>query len=223
MTRSAVALLLAAPTATAADPPRAVRENIEGLGVWVPGNAVKYQPRVSFVGDSITRGYYRTVEDALEGKSVVCRLATSKSLGDPGLLGEVKLVLDPAKFDVVHFNNGMHGWGYTEAEYAKALPELVAVLRKGAPQAKLVWGHTTPVRVAGKLDQADAKTDRVKARNAAAAAVMAKETIPVNDLFAPLADRPELFSNDGVHLTATGSARLGDQVAGHVLTALGAK
>ncbi|QDU20088.1 SGNH/GDSL hydrolase family protein [Urbifossiella limnaea] len=224
--RSATAILLLIFTilpAAADDSPRVVRENIEWLDVWIPGNNTTGQPRVLLVGDSITRGYYKAVEDALKGKAIICRLATSKSLGDPGLLDEVRLVLGQAKFDVVHFNNGMHGWGYTEAEYAKALPELVAVLRKGAPQAKLVWGHTTPVRVSGKLDQVDAKTDRVKARNAAAAAVMAKEGVPVNDLFAPLAEHPELFSNDGVHLTAKGSAALGEQVAGHVLKVLVAK
>ncbi len=225
MTRAALAAtsaLLLAAAAAADDPPRVVRENVEWLDVWIPGNNTAGQPRVLLVGDSITRGYYKAVEDSLKGKAIVCRLATSKSLGDPGLLDEVRLVLGQAKFDVVHFNNGMHGWGYTEAEYAKAVPELIAVLRKGAPAAKLVWGHTTPVRVAGRTDQVDPKTDRVKARNAAAAAVMAKAGIPVNDLYAAVADRPELFSADGVHLTAKGSAALGEQVAAHVLKQLSA-
>ena len=143
MTRFAIttiaSIFLTASAVPAADPPRVVRENIEWLDVWVLGNAVKDQPRVLLIGDSITRGYYKTVEDKLKGKAVVCRLATSKSLGDPGLLDEVKLVLGQAKFDVVHFNNGMHGWGYAEDEYAKAVPDLVATLRKGAPGAKLVW------------------------------------------------------------------------------------
>ena len=63
MTRSAVvtvaALLFIAPPAPAADPPRVVRENIEWLDVWVPGNGVKDQPRVLQIGDSIARGYYK--------------------------------------------------------------------------------------------------------------------------------------------------------------------
>ena len=224
MTRLAIttiaSIFLTASAAPAADPPRVVRENIEWLDVWVPGNAVKDQPRVLLIGDSITRGYYKTVEDKLKGKAVVCRLATSKSLGDPGLLDEVKLVLGQAKFDVVHFNNGMHGWGYTEDEYAKAIPELVATIRKSAPGAKLVWASTTPVRVNGKVDQLAPKTDRVKARNKSAAEVMTKDKIPTNDLFALVADKPELFSNDGVHLNAKGSTALGEQVAAQVMKAL---
>ena len=225
MTRSALvtlaAILFAAPPAPAADPPRVVRENIEWLDVWVPGNGVKDQPRVLLIGDSITRACYKTVEDKLKGKAIVCRLATSKSLGDPGLLDEVKLVLGQATFDVVHFNNGMHGWGYTEDEYAKAVPDLVAVVRKGAPTAKLVWASTTPVRVSGKVDQFDPKTDRVKARNKAAADLMGKEKIPTDDLFALVIDKPDWFSNDGVHLNAKGSTAMGDQVAAEVLKSLG--
>jgi hypothetical protein len=225
MTRSALvalaAILFAAPSAPAADPPRVVRENIEWLDVWVPGNGVKDQPRVLLIGDSITRAYYKTVEDKLKGKAIVCRLATSKSLGDPSLLDEVKLVLAQAKFDVVHFNNGMHGWGYTEEEYAKAIPDLVAAIRKGTPDAKLIWASTTPVRVAGKVDQFDPKTDRVKARNKAVADLMAKEKILTNDLFALMIEKPDWFSNDGVHLNAKGSAAMGDQVAAEVLKLLG--
>jgi len=204
-----------------AEPPRIVRENIEWLDVWVPGNNVSDQPRVLLIGDSITRGYYNSVESKLKSKAVVCRLTTSKSLGDPGLLDEVRLVLGQAKFDVVHFNNGMHGWGYTEDEYARAIPELVAAIRKGAPGAKLVCATTTPVRVAQKIDKLDPKTARVKARNQAAADVMTKEKIPINDLFTLVIDKADWFSQDGVHLNAKGSAALGEQVAAHILKSLG--
>jgi len=226
MTRSAVlalaTVLITTSSAPTAEPPRIVRENIEWLDVWVPGNGVKDQPRVLLIGDSITRAYYKTVEDKLKGKAIVCRLATSKSLGDPGLLDEVKLVLGQAKFDVVHFNNGMHGWGYTEDEYAKAIPELLTTIRKAAPDAQLVWASTTPVHVSGKIDQLDPKTDRVKVRNKAVADHMDKEKISTNDLFTLVADKPDLFSQDGVHMNAKGSAALGEQVASEVLKLLGA-
>ena len=35
----------------------------------------------------------------------------------------------------------------------------------------------------------------------------------MNDLFALVADKPEWFSNDGVHLNAKGSTAMGEQVA----------
>ena len=223
MKRFVVLLLVSLAIPVQAAEPRVVRERIEWLDVWVPGNDVSNLPRVLLIGDSITRGYYKTVDEKLAGKAIVCRLATSKSLGDPGLLAEVNLVLSQAKFDVLHVNNGMHGWGYTEEEYAKALPELLATLRKGAPKARIVWATTTPVRVADKLDQSDAKTERVKARNRAVADLMAKESIAVNDLFGAVKDRPEMFSRDGVHMNAKGTATLGEQVAAEVQKALGTR
>ena len=95
------------------------------------------------------------------------------------------------------------------------------MIRKGAPAAKLVWVSMTPVRVSGKVDQFDPKTDRVKARNKAAADLMGKEKIPTNDLFALVIEKPDWFSNDGVHLNAKGSTVMGDQVAAEVLKLLG--
>jgi lysophospholipase L1-like esterase len=212
--------LLLAHADPAAAPPRVVREEIEWLDVWVPGNSTTGLPRVLLVGDSITRGYYQGVADRLKGKAVVARLTTSKSVGDPGLLAEVALVLGQTRFDVVHFNNGLHGWGYTDAEYAAALPDLVAAIRKGAPKARLAWASITPVREAGKLDALSPRTDRVKARNATAVALMAKEKIPTDDLFALTADKPEWYSPDGTHFNARGTAAQAEQVAKTVLALL---
>lgn len=199
--------------------PRIVRESIEWLDVWVPGNNTKDVPKVLLIGDSITRGYFGTVESQLKSQVVVCRLTTSKSLGDPALVAELKLVLSQAEFSVIHFNNGMHGWGYTDAEYAKALPEMIAVIRAGAPKAKIILASTTPVRNAqGELIVE--KTDRVKNRNKSVADVALVEKLPVNDLFGAVINKPELFSKDGVHLNGKGSETLGVQVANSIKSAL---
>jgi lysophospholipase L1-like esterase len=206
-------LTVLASTGVTADPPKVVREDIEWLDVWVPGNATRGLPRVLLIGDSIARGYYPGVADRLKGKAVVARLATSKSLGDPALLDEVRLVLGQARFDVVHFNNGLHGFGYTEDQYAKALPELVAAIRKGAPAAKLVWATTTPVRQPDQPDALSPKTDRVVARNKLADGVMEKVSVPIDDLFALARDHPEWVGRDGTHLNPKGTEALADQVA----------
>ena len=74
----------------------------------------------------------------------VCHSASS---GDPRLPGQLRdyFAMMGIKFAVIHFNNGMHGWGYTEQEYASGLPGMIAALRDGAPHAALVWASTTPV------------------------------------------------------------------------------
>jgi cyclophilin family peptidyl-prolyl cis-trans isomerase len=208
------------PQTPCAAEPRVVREEIEWLDVWVPGNGNASLPKVLLIGDSIARGYYAGVEDRLKGKAIVARLTTSKSLGDPGLIAEVKLVLSMAKFDVVHVNNGLHGWGYTEVEYAAAFPELLKAIRDGAPQAKRVWATTTPMRVPDRLGEIADKTARVKARNAIAAKIVAAESIPTNDLYALLEDKADWFSRDGVHLNAKGTSALAAATATAILALL---
>ena len=98
-------------------------------------------PRVLFIGDSITRAYYPAVELNLKGRAYVARVATSKAIGDPSLIGEIRTFLTEARFDVVHFNIGMHGWAYSEDEYRRNLPVLAAAIKEGAPGAKLNPGQ----------------------------------------------------------------------------------
>jgi len=193
-------------------PAQVVREKIEWLDVWIPDTNSHALPRVLLIGDSIVRGYGKQVEAGLKDQAYVARLATSKSLGDPALLEQVSLVLREHRFDVIHFNNGMHGDGYSEEAYAAALPELSAALRQGAPKAKLIFATTTDVRESGNLERVKAKTDRMVRRNQIVTAFAAKEKIPVNDLFAVVREHPEYHATDGVHFNEKGNTALATQV-----------
>jgi hypothetical protein len=122
----------------AQDHKKPIREGIEWLDVYMPNTNDTILPRILLIGNSITRGYYPDVQKMMEGKAYVARLTTSKSVGDPAILQEVALIMSYYKFDIVHFNNGLHGFGYTEEEYKKALPDFIKVIRKGAPNAKLM-------------------------------------------------------------------------------------
>jgi lysophospholipase L1-like esterase len=203
-----------------AEAPHISRESIEWCNVWITeANGTKL-PRVLLIGDSITGGYGQPVADLLRGKASVARLTTSKSIGDPALLAEVELVLDQCQFDIVHFNNGLHGWGYTEAEYEKGFPELLSTIRKHAPKAKLIWATITPMRQAGKLNIIAEGTKRVQARNEIAERIVAKEGIAVDDLYGLVKDHQEYWSNDGVHFNGKGIAVQAEQVARRILESL---
>jgi lysophospholipase L1-like esterase len=207
--------LMLAVAATAA-PKHVVRENIEWLDVWLPNTNDHALPRVLLIGDSITRGYGKQVEANLKGKAYVGRMADSKSLGDPALLDEVALVLREQRFDIIHFNNGMHGDGYSEAEYAAALPALAATLHRYAPHAKLIWASTTDVRRRNQLEVADPKTERIVQRNQSAAAIMQKMRIPIDDLFSVVRDHPEYHAQDGVHFNDHGYEVLAAHVSASI-------
>ncbi len=216
----AVVTFSIATAALHAEDPHISRESIEWCNIWVPDANGTKLPRVLLIGDSITGGYGQQVADGLKGKVSVARLTTSKSIGDPALLAEVSLVLDQCRFDVVHFNNGLHGWGYSEDEYQRHFPELVATIRKHAPKAKLIWATITPMRQSGKLDVIAEGTKRVQARNKIAKGIVTKEGIAVDDLYGLVKDHAEYWSGDGVHFNSKGIAVQAEQVTKRIMESI---
>src|SRR6478736_10232111 len=97
--------------------PPPARESIEWCDIWISHANETNLPRVLLIGDSIVRDYYPEVEKRLAGKAFVGRLTTSRFVADKVFLKEIESVLSGAKFDVILFNNGMHGWQHSELEY----------------------------------------------------------------------------------------------------------
>lgn len=196
------------------------RERIEWCDIWFTDAGKDALPRVLFIGDSITRGYFDPAEKALAGQAYCSRLTTSRSVCDPVFFEELRLVLSQYDFAMIHFNNGLHGWAYTEEEYRAGLEEFVAALKEQAPEAALVWASTTPVRDdSGMKDNAA----RVAARNTIASEIMSKEGIATDNLHALATDHPEYLGSDGVHFESEGRQAQGEQVAAHVEEALEAQ
>src|SRR5437773_4189260 len=168
--RSLALAAVFAINASAAEPKTTMPalESIEWCDIWISHANETNLPRVLLIGDSITRAYYPEVEKRLAGKAFVARLATSRFVADPVLLKEIALVLDGTKFEVIHFNNGMHGWQHSEGEYRKAFPQFLAAIKAHAPQAKLIWAAITPLRDGKAVTydtQAEYSDERVAARN----------------------------------------------------------
>lgn len=209
-----IALLVICQTLHADEP---IRERIEWVDSWVTDANKDDLPRILFVGDSITRGYFSKVEKQLEGKAYCARLTTSKCVSDPTFNDDLLILMKQYKFSVIHFNNGLHGWGYTEEQYREGLQKTVAVIKKHSGDAKLIWTTTTPVREKGDLASFSAQTDRVKARNTLAAEIMKDDAAPTDDLFELVKDHADWQSTDGVHFNAKGNEALAKQVAESVL------
>lgn len=198
------------------------REGIEWCDIGISHATKTNLPRVLLIGDSITRGYYTAVEKRLAGKALVARLTTSAFLSDPMLARQIELALDNTKFDVIHFNNGMHGWQHSEEEYRKAFPDFVASIRKHAPGAKLIWAATTPLKQSANnppRNPTPASNERIAARNSIAWECGKAQDIPVNDLNALAKGHPEYHADD-VHLNREGIAVQAEQGAAQIGTLL---
>ena len=91
-------------------------ESIEWSDTWVENADRQDLPRVLLAGDSIVQGYFGVVKERLTGEASCARYSTSKYIGDPDYLVELELLLKRYRFKVIHINNGLHGWEYTEKQ-----------------------------------------------------------------------------------------------------------
>ncbi|MDB6122646.1 MAG: hypothetical protein JWQ71_1639 [Pedosphaera sp.] len=205
-------------SAQSASLPPLARESIEWCDIWISHANETNFPRVLLIGDSITRAYYPEVERQLAGKAYVARFSTSRFISDPVLLQEIALVLDNTKFNIIHFNNGMHGWQHSEEEYRKAFPAFLAAIKGHAPAAKLIWANTTTFKESKVMhpdNQPRSSDERVNARNDIALAHIKKAGIPVDDLNTLGKGHPE-YHSDNVHFNKQGIDLQAAQVTAHI-------
>jgi len=172
-------------------------------------------PRVLLIGDSVSRGYTQPTRAALAGVANVHRAPANCGPTASGVKN-LEVWLGTGKWDVIHFNFGIHDRGTPAADYVQRLEAIVARLEKTG--AKLVWASTTPI----PDNPAQKQTARsIVEKNALAAEVMRKHGIPTDDLFAALTPRlADLQNPNDVHFTAAGYEFLGAQVAAAIRAAL---
>ena len=198
-----------------------ILENTEWTNIWVEKTNDKSLPRLLLIGDSHVQQYYGFVKKELEGRLNLGRYATSKCLGNPFLLKEIKLFLQQYPADVITFNNGLHGVDYPDDVYAKALPKLLNIFRDVAPDAKVIFVNTTPVRDKNDLNKFTPFTDHVKVRNRYAEEIMEKNHIPVVDSWSLGFEHEDYYSPDGIHFNAKGKEAEAKGVAAAVLKVIG--
>ena len=188
-------------------------------------------PRVLLLGDSISIGYMLPVRARLAGKANVHRPAENCSESANGVK-RLDAWLGAGKWDVIHFNFGLHDVKYLDAagkyvtpdkgkqvasvaEYEKNRRAIVARLKPTG--AKLIFATTTPVPSAsnGRVEHDELRY------NTAAVRLMKELGVAVDDLHAlviPQQEKIQLPHN--VHFTAEGYEKLADQVVANLLPAL---
>jgi hypothetical protein len=208
----ALSLLVTSVPARSYAQDRASRpEEIEWTWEVRPAHVDSKLPNVLLVGDSITRNYYPEVQRQLNQVANVYLMATSASVGDPRLprqLAEFSAA-ESVSFKVVHFNNGMHGWNYSEVDYQAAFPSFLAALHAMAPGASFIWATTTPV----KVDVVPGPTNaRVEARNRIAQTFIKNAGIPIDDQHELMTHHSDQYE-DKVHFNTEGAVIQGQQAA----------
>lgn len=209
----------ATPKARAPVPAYAKVDDVPGL------------PRVLLLGDSISIGYHVAVRERLAGKANVHRPA--ENCGDSARgVKSLEKWLGSGKWDIIHFNFGLHDLKYLDAagqlappekgkqvtsltEYEANLRTIVAGLRPTG--AKLIFATTTPVpdKSAGRIEN-----DEVR-YNAVAVRVMRELGVAIDDLHAFVKPRQAQAQRpNNVHFSAEGSAQLADAVVATIVPVL---
>ena len=181
-------------------------------------------PRVLIIGDSISIGYTLALREALEGVANVHRPPENCESTREGL-AKLDQWLGGGKWDVIHFNWGLHDVKYIDEngerapvadgtqkvpfeEYGKNLEELVRRLQETG--AVLIWRPTTPIPEGahGRIPGDEAKANRI------ALEIMKRHNITVDDLNAFIRDQqiPHVKPDD-VHFDQESSEKLGQRAA----------
>lgn len=195
------------------------------LTEWTTGNqldpAFRYVedrrdfPNALLIGDSISIGYTPVVQEALRQQFDVFRIPANAENSET-LLRNVDRWLSHRKWDVIHFNVGLHDlrrdktpdgqpWASPE-QYERNLRAIVARLKQTG--ATLIFATTTPVPAEAR----GRNEGEERIYNEVAIKVMCEADIPINDLaHQPLVQFYQLPNN--VHFGPEGSAVLGLYVA----------
>jgi lysophospholipase L1-like esterase len=172
-------------------------------------------PRVLLIGDSVSRGYTLAARAALAGRANVHRAPENCGPTANGLK-KLDVWLGSGRWDVIHFNFGIHDRATPPGDYERRLDEIIRRLQ--ATGAKLVWASTTPI----PPDPAKKQTpESIVERNASAARLARQHGVAVNDLFAFISPQLAATQNpNDVHFNAQGYELLGRQVAEAIRLAL---
>lgn len=205
-------------------------------------------PKVLFFGDSISGGYSKPLMKLLDGKAELVKLGAVAGYrikkqplwqGRPaGYLNfgnammcvsdfdRFKRHLDETKYDVIHFNFGLNdifrgrngAWHSPPEKYAENLSKIITLLKTNG--AKIIWANITPIPAnAPNNPEGDELI-----YNAAAAKVMKKHNIPINDLHSVVTQwdgYAKWKKGNDVHFPGAVYSKLAENIAAKITDELG--
>ena len=194
-------------------------------------------PRVLLIGDSIAQGYILPTRHLLRNRANVhLMVPVNRQYSTDGAIESLEAGLGTKKWDVIHFNWGLHdltvllGQGGVKNDgshlvpidrYEKNLEQLVQRLKR--TDAVLIWATTTPVPPGAVTSLYRRNSDAI-AYNAVARGIMARNGIRIDDLYAYALPRLAVLQKpNDVHYTPAGYQKLARRVASSIDAALNAR
>ncbi|MFP4192527.1 MAG: SGNH/GDSL hydrolase family protein [Candidatus Hydrogenedentota bacterium] len=168
------------------------REDIEWCDIWIPSASDNDKPRVLLIGDSITNGYYDSVNNQLQDEAYCAKFTTSACVADPAFHKQLEVMFSEYEYAVIHFNNGLHGFGYTEEEYRAGYEKALNSICQHAPNAALILALSTPLQSTSEEDHLN---PRIEERNSMVRELADRHDAEINDLHSISTGHPEHYTD----------------------------
>ena len=191
------------------------REGTEWTDTWIPNAKNTDKPYVLLIGDSITKQYKNKVTRSLNNIANTGYVATSLSVADPLYPVLLNYILGLREYQVIHFNNGLHGPAYSDEQYEAGYEKAIKLIRKYQPNAGLILVLSTSLK--DGVDDNFQKT--VLRRNEIVKKLAEKYKLEVDDLFSVVEHKNELHK-DKYHFNPHGISVLADKVLESLKTKL---
>lgn len=195
-----------------------MKERFEWIRSWCDETHNSDLPRVLLVGDSITFNYQEKVRQKLKGVCYVDFIATSYAIDTKIYNTLISALAVDSKYDLIHFNNGLHGKHISKRTYKSRLNKILQRLAKGS---KITVATSTIVYCEGNTRLDRVWTKRLKERNDAVNEIAAEFGYKVDDLYsASVSLSVDKRLMDGIHYTEEGYEDFANIVADFITAQL---
>ncbi len=185
------------------------KEIHEWIHSWCDETLSEDLPRVLLVGDSITHHYQEQVRELLIGKAYIDYISTSYSIDNPLYNSIIKNFFFNSKYDILHFNHGLHGWHMSPKTYKSKIKKLLEKLNC----KNTIIANSTVVYLKGNKEINQGAQKVIEKRNLAIEELAKENGYTFNDLHSISRTIPtELRTEEGIHYTEKGSTYLAKQV-----------
>jgi hypothetical protein len=199
---------------------RSISEDIEWCHLWMVSVNSNDLPRVLIIGDSHAERYYPRVTAKLNDRAYCSKFTTSRSLGDPALIEQLRSVFFSFRFNVISFNNGLHGAEYSTEQYSQYIPQVYKLFREANPGVKLIWVNTTGSRMRDNFGLFNEYNHEVIKRNNSVENFAKENNVPLVDLYDLSVKHPEYYETDGIHFNKDGVDEEARYISDEIIKAL---
>jgi hypothetical protein len=192
-----------------------IREYTEWISIcWhnAPDSSMK---SVLLIGDSIVNGHGKIVHELLEDKIRVDSFATSKHVTDVEFMKDLDFMISRGNYELIVFNNGLHGFDIDDEFYKPALRECLTILKDR--DLRLALRSSTPILDKKNLKELnEERNPRVICRNQDVKDLAGELDLPILDIYSETIERKDLFCPDAVHFSEEGNRFIAEKVVAFI-------